>query len=85
MLFSFLDIISTVDKLHLVRLRTLPNRKCIWSCVGSYIIFIMGNHGWESRAGIRVNDDHVDFIQTRFKITIIITICCISNCRGEQE
>ena len=85
MLFSFLDIISTVEKLHLVRLRTLPNRKCIWSCVGSDIIFIMGNPGWESRAGIRVNDDHVDFIQTRFKITIIITICCISNCRGEQE
>lgn len=49
--FFFLhDIIPTIEKLHLVRLKTLPIRRCILSCVGSDIIIL-----WETLVGSREN------------------------------
>ena len=48
--FFLHDIIPTIEKLHLVRLKTLPIRRCILSCVGSDIIIL-----WESLVGSREN------------------------------
>ena len=49
--FFFLhDIIPTIEKLHLVRLKTLPIRRCILSCVGSDIIIL-----WDNLVGSREN------------------------------
>ena len=82
--FFFLhDIIPTIEQLHLVRLKTLPIRRCILSCVGSDIIIL-----WETLVGSRENKSKWwsrRVFQALFKITIIITIYCRSNCRGEQE
>lgn len=82
--FFFLhDIIPAIEKLHLVRLKTLPIRRCILSCVGSDIIIL-----WETLVGSRENKSKWwsrRVFQALLKITIIITIYCRSNCRGEQE
>ena len=49
--FFLHDIISTIENLHFVRLKTLPIRKCILSCAGSDIKIIL----WETLVGSREN------------------------------